>query len=258
MLDQNFDASPRSHTKDSLLQPSLDIAHLEDVIKDSALLTQIAEINRSVALVRAYYYDQAAKAGRVAYYPGIGGGNEALDPLSAFSTLDVDEVIGVDLQTNPDPAKIRVDVGLAKIGKNGLYKIEILESDKYYARFIFDGRERKLTVVKGDAYTYIPSDHPPIIYQRRETGLIPQLPTRVIEEAKLIALADDNPFTPRQCASFGLQHGFSPVDLHALYEQADEGRDNISTYWNGTSQLLLRQDLSANPNAESGIPTSGE
>lgn len=199
-------------------------------------------------MVTAYCRDLVVRAvpgeRTVAYYPGIGGGNEPIDVMSAFSQLGVDEVIGVDLQTSKRPADLRVDAGLEEAVEKYGYDIKLLSADASSGEFEFDGKTRKLTVVKADAHAFIPhGEIPRIIYQRRETSLIPRLPLQVVDAAKLIYGSDDNSFLPKAAAAFGLQHGFIPVDMGYLFRTLDKGRKQIYTYWEGNPQLLVRPDL---------------
>ena len=236
--------TPEEYTRPDLPR----LACLEELIVKSPYLTDLAAYNRLEALTFAYYrqcVDRAVSNNpRVAYYPGIGGGSEPLDPISAFCALGVDEVIGVDIQVcrNPDwnPIGYRVDKALEKIAKQDEYKIEILSANDTSGEFIFDGTKRRITYYKGDAEVFMPSGDFKVIYQRRDTYLVTNLPSEVVDRAKLIYCLDDNDYLPERVADFALTHGFSVIDLGFVYKTLSGNEGQSSFAWHGNPQLAIR------------------
>jgi hypothetical protein len=237
-------------TSNELFQLDVSFADLQRVIDRSLYLTSVAERNPSHAFLMSYYRALADRATsgdekKVVYYPGIGGGDEPVDPLSAFMHLDADEVIGVDLQFARNPDRTKVNVAFEKAAmERELFGISDVRTDETSATFLLDGRPRKLTVYKGDATTFIPPGTlPSLLYQRRETSLIPRLPQQIIDAAQLIYCSDDHGYSPQSAANMGRANGFAAIDLEHVFRTLDQSRGEISTYWSGWSQLLIREGL---------------
>lgn len=173
--------------------------------------------------------DNLEKRKVLVYYPGIGGGEEALDLFSPFDVLDADEVYGIDLFPYADGHNLnghdpeRVDFhtrykdtldALRRIRRK-VQPVRVVETDlQWEAEFCLDGRPRKIIVSKipTDASKFLPPKPFPVIYSRRTIGVVPRLPDEVFNNAEVIAFIGEMPIDAIEVDERAQRMGYRKVD----------------------------------------------
>lgn len=183
------------------------------------------------------------------YYPGIGGGEEGIDPFSPFILLDADEVFGIDrselLQDSTQyDEKVRRKLNLCDsfedyvkyLNGRGVTNVEDIayETTDVYWRvtFTFNGRRRQVTMLRQpiDAERYIPSQDFDfnVIYSRRTIGLVGRLPDEVLHRAQAIFTTEhyqrDGEDIDKKAT---IAQNFERVNVEDIYRQLNLTNDDL-------------------------------
>lgn len=182
-----------------------------------------------------------------AYYPGIGGGEEFVDPLSAFVYTGADSVFGVDTFEHPEGSEelgtVTTTYDFRHVGEeivkhlsdNGFDpKIAVQQDDKFYTcSFEMNGRSRELKIRKTttNALEFVPPEPFNLVYSKRTVGIVGNLPPRVLEEARVLFFIGEGISDANEVQNAGEQLGFRNIDL------AELTRDNRKFY---KSKFLIK------------------
>lgn len=191
---------------------------IQDIINTSPYLAELYKHEPKYAEMLALVRQKtgsilAGDAPRTVYYVGIGGGDQPLDPFTAFSLFDADTVIGVDLLSSPNERYRNVEAVVKSTHRRFPNRgFTLLDLDDHSAHFQLDGRDRSLHVVQADARSFQPEEDISIIYSKGTTDLLTHIPATVADSAHIIFLQEEELFNNRVTDHYRAQ-GFHSLEL---------------------------------------------